>query len=242
VSGLVSTAAGPAVAEVVIDQFGFPTLFLSAGLMAMLALLIHLPLSETLVHGSSRSSTSFLGVLKMRRIALVAMLAVLFGFGLAASNGFVAPFASEREIPFVSVYYLAYSGSAVLTRVLGGRVADRLKEDRIIPCAMILTGLGLTGLAFLRGSRILILAGLLGGCGHGLLYPSLNVLAIRDMPAVMRGKITGVFTGSIDAGVFAGSIILGFVGQSAGFPVLFLTAGCALFTAVVLYRWGRVTG
>ena len=241
VSGLVGTAVGPVIAELVIDRFGFPTLFITAGLMATLALIIHLPLSETLVRDSSKNKTSFFGVLKIRRIALVAVLAVLFGFGLAASNGFVAPFASEQHIPFVSVYYLAYSGSAVLTRVLGGRLADRINEDRVIPCAMVLTGLGLASLVFLGSSPMLIVAGLLGGCGHGLLYPSLNVLAIRDMPAVIRGKITGVFTGSIDAGVFAGSIILGFVGQSAGFRVLFLAAGCALLLAFVLYRWSRVS-
>jgi MFS family permease len=240
ISGLIGTAVGPAIAEVVIDELGFPTLFVTSGLMAVFALLIHLPLSETLVRGPSRSATSFFGVLKIRRIGLVSILAVLFGFGLAASNGFVAPFASERQVPFVSAYYLAYSGSAVLVRVLGGRVADRLNEDRVIPGAMILTGIGLASLVFLKGSLILILAGLLGGCGHGLLYPSLNVLAIRDMPAAIRGKVTGVFTGSIDAGVFAGSIMLGFVGQSAGFPALFLAAGSALLAAFALFRWSRV--
>lgn len=242
ISGLIGSAVGPAVAEVVIDKLGFSTLFVTSGLMAVFALLVHLPLSETWVHGTSGNATSFFGVLRIRKTGLVAILAVLFGFGLAATNGFVAPFASERQVSFVSAYYLAYSGSAVLVRVLGGRVADRLNEDRVIPGAMILTGIGLASLVFLGGSLDLMAAGFLGGCGHGLLYPGLNVLAIRDMPAAIRGKITGVFTGSIDAGVFVGSVLLGFVGQSAGFPALFLAAGGALFTACLLYRWSRMAG
>jgi MFS family permease len=240
VSGLIGTAFGPAVAELVIDGFGFQELFIIAGVMAAFALLIHLPLSETLVHDPCSNNTSFFGVLKIRKTALVAVLAALFGFGLAGSNGFVSPFASERKIAFVSVYYLAYSGSAVLTRVLGGRQADRLGEDRIIPYAMVLTGLGLVSLVLLEGNLILVLAGLLGGCGHGFLYPGLNVLAIRDVRAPDRGKVTGVFTGSIDAGVLVGSIVLGFVGESAGFQVLFLAAGCALLIAFGLYRWTRI--
>jgi MFS family permease len=237
VSGLIGTAVGPVVAELVIDEFGFQTLFIAAALMSALALCIHLPLAETLAHGSPKGSPSFFAVLRIRRIALVAMLAVLFGFGLAASSGFVSPFASERQIPFVSVYYLAYSGSAVLSRVFGARLADRLGEERIIPYAMILTGVGLSSLVFLGGSLILVVSGLLGGCGHGFLYPGLNVLAIRDAPTAIRGKITGAFTGSIDAGAFAGSIILGFIGQFAGFQPLFLAAGCALLAAFALYRW-----
>jgi len=62
----------------------------------------------------------------------------------------------------------------------------------------------------------------MSGCGHGFLFPCLNSLAIRNEPIDTRGKITGVFTGGIDAGAFVGSIILGYIGQWAGFQVLFL--------------------
>jgi MFS family permease len=241
VSGIVGTAIGPAVAELVIDEFGFQMLFITSGIMAALALLIHLPLTETFVHDLQKPRISFFAVLKVRRISLVAVLAVLFGFGLAASNGFVSPFASERQLVFVSIYYVAYSSSAVLTRLFGARLADRLGEDRIIPYAMVLTGIGLASLVFLGGSLILMLAGLMAGCGHGFLYPALNALAMRNGPTAIRGKITGVFTGGIDAGVFVGSIILGFVGQWAGFQTLFLFAGCALWAACIVFSWNRKT-
>ncbi len=238
VSGIVGTAIGPATAELVIERFGFQTLFVAASVMATLALLVHLPLAETAAHGFRRSTPSFFAVLKDRKMALIAILSVLFGFGLAASNGFVSPFASERQIVFVSLYYIAFSISAVLTRFLGGRLADRLGEDRILPYAMILTGIGLASLVFLSGSLILIVAGILGGCGQGFLYPGLSALAVRDGPSAIRGKIMGIFTGSVDAGVFAGSIILGFIGQWAGFQTLFLFAGAALLAAFVLFRCG----
>ena len=241
VSGLVGSAVGPALAELIIDRFGFDALFLTAGLMAALALLIHLPLAETLRHDPARNTASFFGVFRSRKISLVAVLAVLFGFGLAASNGFVSPFANERQMGFVSWYYIAYSASAVLTRVLGTRLADRLGEECILPYAMILTGLGLSCLVFLNGNGVLVVAGVMAGCGHGFLYPGLIALALRDEPSAIRGKITGAFTGSIDAGVFAGSIMLGFIGQWAGFQILFLTAGAALLLAFLLYQGMHLT-
>jgi dipeptide/tripeptide permease len=83
---------------------------------------------------------------------------------------------------------------------------------------------------------LLLASGLVTGCGHGFLFPSLNSLAIRDEPRHIRGKVTGVFTGSIDAGAFAGSVVLGYIGEWAGFPLLFLTAGAAL-----LLGWGVFT-
>jgi len=79
----------------------------------------------------------------------------------------------------------------------------------------------------------------MSGCGHGFLYPGLSALALRDEPGAIRGKITGAFTGSIDAGAFVGSITLGFIGQWAGFPTLFLAAGAVLLAAYALYQGTR---
>jgi dipeptide/tripeptide permease len=62
---------------------------------------------------------------------------------------------------------------------------------------------------------------------------------VRGEPAEVRGKITGIFTGSIDAGAFIGSIILGQIGEWAGFPTLFLAAGVALLLGLGVFRLGR---
>jgi predicted MFS family arabinose efflux permease len=166
----------------------------------------------------------------------VSLLALLFGFALAASGGFVSPFGKEKHIAFISLYYLSYSGMAVLTRFVGGRLADRLGELRIIPYAMLLTGLGLLLLCFLGGEMILVISGLMSGCGHGFLFPCLTAIAVRDEPIAIRGKVTGAFTGSMDAGAFSGSILLGYIGERAGFPALFLTAGLSLFIGLFFFK------
>jgi MFS family permease len=189
------------------------------------------------VHDSQKFSQSFFAVFIKRKMLFVALLAFLFGFGLAASGSFVSPFAKEQEIVFISLYYISYSLAAVLTRILGGRLADRIGEDRIIPYALTLTGGGLLILMFLGGNAILVLSGLISGCGHGFLFPCLNSLAIRNEPIDTRGKITGVFTGGIDAGTFVGSVILGYIGQWAGFKALFFAAGIALILGIGIRRF-----
>jgi len=52
----------------------------------------------------------------------------------------LSPLLPRKKISPYIYYYLSYSGMAVLTRFVGGRLADRLGELRIIPYAMILTG------------------------------------------------------------------------------------------------------
>jgi predicted MFS family arabinose efflux permease len=236
VSGLTGMAMGPFIAEIIIREFGFSHFFFAASAMAALGLMFQLPLPETYVHASHEPSQPFFSLLRRKKILMVAVLAMLFGFGLAGSGGFVAPFAKERQVLFVSLYYISYSGAAVMTRLFGGRLADRTGEERIIPGALLLAGGGLLILLFLGGPFVLILSGLFFGCGHGFLFPCLNTLAVRNEPAEIRGKITGVFTGSIDAGVFAGSIILGFIGEWAGFRALFLVAGLCFVAGLGFYK------
>ncbi|MFZ2447711.1 MAG: MFS transporter [Syntrophobacteraceae bacterium] len=236
ISGLIGAAIGPVIAEIVIRESGFDPLFLVASAMAGVGLAIQFFLKETYVHVFRAADSSFFVVLRKRRIFMIAVVALLFGIGLAAVNGFVAPYAYERRIAFISLYYIFYSAAAIVTRLLGGGIADRMGEDRVIPYALFLTGAGLLAMVFMKGSLVLLACGFMTGCGHGLLYPALNVRAIRGESRAIRGKITGAYTGSIDAGAFVGSIILGYIGELAGFQALFLTAGAALILGLIIFR------
>ncbi len=121
ISGLAGTAIGPVIAEIVIHRAGFDLLFIVAAAISCVGLIIQYPLKETYVHVVKPADSSFFLVLQKRRVFMIAAIALLFGFGLAAVNGFVSPYASERRISFISLYYIAYSSAAILTRLLGGR-------------------------------------------------------------------------------------------------------------------------
>ncbi|MBL7213182.1 MAG: MFS transporter [Desulfobacteraceae bacterium] len=236
VTALIGMAAGPVIAEAVVEGFGFPSFFLTAAALAAVCFFLHLFLSESYPGVPKGSEETFFSVLGKRKMLVVAVLAMIFGFGLAASGSFVSPFAKEKHLTFISLYYISYSSAAVITRFFGGRLADRVGEERIIPYALILTGAGLMLLMFLGGDTILLISGLMSGCGHGFLFPSLNALALRKEPIGIRGKINGIFTGGIDAGAFVGSVLLGFIGEWAGFQMLFFAAGFALLTGFMIYR------
>ncbi len=242
VTGLTGLAIGPVVAEIIIGRFGFAIFFLATAGMAAMGLVLHLHLRESYRRSAHEMSRSFFSVMFRQRTLTVALLAGLFGFGLSATIGFVSPFAREQAIAFISLYFICYSGAAVLTRFFGSRLTDRVGEERTIPYALALTGAGLFALIFLEDSVVLIIAGLMSGCGHGFLFPCLNALAIRDEPIEIRGKITGVFTGGLDAGAFVGSLMLGYIGEWVGFRALFFTAGLAFLLGLAVYRFRVMNG
>lgn len=235
-TGLIGLALGPAVGEAVARRFGFSCFFVAAAAFGTIGLLCQITLPESFRSGGQAGSRSFFALMLEKKILLVGILAFLFGLGLAASGNFVSPFAKEKGIRVVSVYYVFYSLSAVGTRLFGGKIADKVGEQEVIPYALALTGLGLMLLALLGGNGVLIASGVMAGCGHGFLFPCLNALVIRDEPAEVRGKITGIFTGGIDGGSFLGSIFLGYIGQVAGYRALFIASGLALFAGLYIYN------
>lgn len=240
ISGLVGLAAGPALAELVIELAGFSALFIAAAVMAGIGLMLHLPVREIAQPvGPTDQGQGFFKLLGQRKHLLIALLAGIFGFGVAATSTFVAPLAAERGIGFISSYYLAYSTAAVGIRFIAGRLGDRLGETQLLPWGIALAAAGLLFLPLCDNSGLLVISGLLSGAGHGLLFPSLNALAIRGEAYAVRGKVTGIFTGSIDGGAFIGSLLLGLVGELAGLATLFLCAGAFMLLAFPLLLMRR---
>jgi len=238
ISGLLGIAIGPVVAESILEHFGFLGVFLIAGGLAAIALCVHQPLKESRQERSPAAvKTTFFGLFKREKFIVVGLLALLFGFGLAATGGFVAPLAEQRNLGFVSVYFFCYSGAAIAVRFTGGWLADSLGEKRILPYSIGLYMAGLFLLPFTYSQITLCAAGILSGIGHGLIFPLLNTMAIRDEPAAIRGKATGIFTGGIDTGIFAGSLALGYIGDWFGLNVLFVCAGLSMAIALVLFRF-----
>ncbi|MCP4755908.1 MAG: MFS transporter, partial [Proteobacteria bacterium] len=224
ITALVAMAAGPAISEPIIRHFGFDAYFLTASFFGTSSLVLQLFLRETLIMTASQGQTaSFFSVLKRKKVLGVAILALFFGIAMATQMGFVSPYVQSIGLTHISMFFIAYSGMAVLTRILGGKLADRIGEERIIPWAFVVTGLGFLSLMALTNNWMLIGSGLICGCGHGFIFPCLSALAVRDEPIEIRGKIAGIFTGGMDSGLFVGSICLGYVGEWFGYRTIFFT-------------------
>lgn len=239
-SGLIGIAVGPTIAEWSLHTGGFNGLFWSSSLLATLALLVHLPLREAMSPSPvGQPVIGFFALLRQARHARVALLAALFGIGVSTTGNFIAPLCDERNLNLVTPFFVSYSIAAIAMRLFVGRVADRVGERRVLPWALLVCALGLVLVLPATNYTLLAVSGLVCGAGHGLLFPTLNTLAIRDIPAAYRGRVTGIFTGAIDSGIFIGSIGLGLAAKIVSLPVLFVISATLLLGAWASVRQSR---
>jgi MFS family permease len=229
VSGFVSTAVAPLIGESIIRTAGFRALFVLSALLGLMTLGLVWPMREAprgaalplrLAPGAVRAALEDV----LHRHMFVTL---FFGLGSGTIFAFLPTFAEDLGVTTLSLFYTAYSLSAIAVRVVGGRLIDTLGRRAVIVPSMFVqaaaTGvLALLGVLVTRTSATpvlpaLFLAGLLAGAAHGFLYPGLAALVTDTTPDERRGAVVGIFSAMFLAGSTVGAFTFGWVANALGY-------------------------
>jgi MFS family permease len=245
ISGLTSTALGPALGEALVQAAGFRGLFLAVAGTALAAAAISATLAVPAPGLAPAGQGGLAGLLRGAAAAprLPLSLGSAFGLGTGVIFTYFPTYAADLGLARVGVFAIAYSVAALAVRAGAGQVADRAGRRTVIIPAMVLQALAAVVLAALgplatgagwRPGPLLVLAGLLAGTGHGFLYPALTALVVDVTPPDRRGRVVGVFSAAILVGQTGGAVCFGPIAHALGYAGMFgvlavtLGAGCAL--------------
>ena len=231
---MVGIAIGPIAGEMIVDRYGLDGMFITAALFFFSGCIMISQVKDRFARSSRGVRGDFFRALRFPVVWRMASICLYFGFAFAAHGGFVTPFAKSMDLS-ISWYFGFYSAAAVLSRLFVGRLAGRFGEMRIIPVALVFSGLGFISLTQVGSAQGLMGAGLVSGLGHGLLFPCLIALTIRPVAVADRGKVTGVITGGVDLGLFIGSMVMGQLGDYFGFQSIFLAASLIMFVGLISF-------
>lgn len=148
----------------------------------------------------------------------------LFGVSFGALFAFLPLLAERRELASVGAAYAVYGVSIIATRILTGRLLDRVDRGQMLLPALIVNAVGLAGLAASAGMPLLVSSAALMGIGSGISHPALIAICVDRMPSAQRGRATAAFYLAFDLGIGVGSWILGLVLNAAGLTGLYVAA------------------
>src|SRR6185369_8882227 len=129
----------------------------------------------------------------------------------------------------ISPMFTGYTIGALLVRLGFGNLGDRFGRARVSGGALALYALVVTATAGLTRGW-LGAVGLGFGLAHGAFYPSLNALALEQVPRERRGIVGAYFNAAFNAGALLVTYCLGQVAQSYGYRVVFLLVACLIAT------------
>ena len=236
-ANLSMNAVGTAVAEAIADAAGWDGVFMLAIAAATVALLVSLALPPGRHAGAGMPPGEV--ALPWRAVLPVLAVTALTGAGFCGLFMFHQPYALELGARRVGAFFVGFTIAGVGVRVLLGGLGDRHGRREVSMAMLVLYAAGIASAVVLQVNALWI-HGLLFGAAHGVLYPTLNALAVERAPDEARGRVIALYNGSFNAGMALSALGWGAVAAEAGYRSVFWAAASApLLGVVLLWRLGR---
>ena len=222
--------AGPVIGFALVRETGFHNLFYVSGGLAFTAFLISLLVREQRKPEDIKPRAWSLrtGIVAVEALPM-AWMALCMGMGFGAVSTFISIFARSRGFQNPGFYFMVQAIALLVSRIFLGRLADRYGRAFTIIPGIILMSMALALLPLAHGLLYFVISASLFGLGFGAAQPATMALLIDRVRPDKRGLASGTYYTGFDAGVSAGSILLGAVSQHLGFAVMWpIAAVCTV--------------
>lgn len=238
-SGLIPIAVGGYFGDVIVANFGFTGLFITAGSVSFLSWLVVWTLPVLPVRGRE-PRRSFWATLVQRNLLPLWFATLLFTVGLESLFTFTRTFVDDRQVGTAGLFFAVYGVSAALTRILGGSAYDRLPHRPLLVGSVAGYGVGMVFLAGSQGIPMFVVAALITGTCHGAAFPLLSSEVVNRARISERGSAMATFTAIFDVALLAGAPTIGFLIDGFGYLMAFGCLGLVLVMGSLVYRvWDR---
>jgi MFS family permease len=170
---------------------------------------------------------AFLTVLSDRNILVPSLAFITCSFSLGRVTAFLPLYIQPWGSHQVGLFFFIYSLTLVSIRLLGGGLSDSLGRKAVIVPSLLIIFLSTLAFVFVGSTWSLAANAVFLALGAGLLYPTLNALVVEQAAAENRGTALGIFSASVDGGLFIGPAAMGYVGYHLGLQEMFLVASMA---------------
>jgi len=221
------------------------------GVLVAAASLLLLPIPEPTARPDAppRARLSWqaaLRALREKTLWPVWLATVTFAGMVGLFMAFATVVAQRRGVSFPTGMWLTYAGGAVMVRLIGARIPDRVGPQNMVIPSLGAYVMALFVAASAAGSAGFLLAGLLAGLGHGYCFPVLTSQVIGRTPAAYRGSAMSLFTALWGVATLILNPLAGAAADALGDGTMFTLAAQSAIVmmmawVVMEHRLGRAT-
>lgn len=207
------------------EHCGFPVVAVLAAAFALLPLA-----AAAWLPARDSSAETGSGLLAGLRRPGQARLALIFA-AVTAAAGIVDSFLPLAS-PLAAAGLFAQAVAATTGRWGAGRYGDSHGHARLLIPALVISFLGLAGLAAMGHPVVVIVAMCLFGAGLGIIENTIFVLMLDGMPASGADIASATWNLAYDGGYGAGPVIFGLFAGRAGYPLSFALTSVLVLAAI----------
>lgn len=233
-----SMVLGPALGLLLLNNYGYKTLIIVAGLFSLLSLLFTFLIEErTNSENAVKPNVSFslINLIEIKAIP-VCLSALFFSFSYSSLISFVAIYTKEIGLASAGMYFFISLASAILlTRPAVGKLLDRKGPSFLMFPGLLLFSLGIAALSMGDSVGIILCIGFILGVAYGAIFPSFQTITVRLSPADRSGAATATFFLFYDTGFGLGAFVLAIIANSFGYSVMFQVVSLLTLFSLFLY-------
>lgn len=236
---IASYALGPSMGEVVINSFGYREFFIYASSFSLFSFLLTC-FAEDGKFKTARESffKGFANIVISARFSRLLLVNLVVAGGLGSMLNFFSAFLDSESIN-VSAFFLTYSITVILVRVLGGKISDLFERKKVALPSMLLMSVSLICIWFIKDVYTAIIISFMFSIGYGMLYPVMSAMIIDMAYDDERGKAMGVFNMSFSFGINMLAFGLGVFARDFGFRAMYLLTGVFVLLGFVLFLFTK---
>lgn len=215
-------------AQLAFEAFGFFALVSASLGFIILAFLVMTLRARSIPPVAGKLRTSFMAVLKSPIVLATTVSQFAAAFAFSGLFTFIPLASLEQNIHFYSLFFITFAIFVICSRFYVQK-ANHIFGLRLTIIYASLAMLVSILLFFLGISQIvLIIAGGLFGIGFGVIYPTLVLLLVQQIPESNRGTGLSIIAAASDIGNAISTAILGVVAEHFGYLAMFFSLALIL--------------
>ena len=228
---------GPFIGGALADMYGIKTPFYICGFLGILASIISYKELEDIVLNKKKEIKSLSNLFSIEFLKdrsflssfIINMSNVMINSGIIA---YLALYAVSYDISISQVGFMI-AATNILTALLQrsfGKLYDKFGNVMII-IGIFIISIGMYMLSTSTTFLDMVISLIIVAVGSSISSTSTTSLAVKDIPIHRKGEAMGLFTTSINLGMFFGAVIFGFLADIFGIANMYKFS--AIFTIVV---------
>jgi len=247
ISNVLATALGPALTLLIIKSLGYRTLFFITTVFGLVSIICAYLISyerkvavksvkkphQGIQDDENKKKRGVLDLIFERNAIPPSFVMLFVAFAMGGIQSFIPIYGATRGIENIGIYFVFYAIAVLITRIFGGKIADRHGAPIVLIPGFILLIISFLVLAFATNFTMFIIAGILYGLGFGSVQPLLNSTMVQFCSPSRRGAGNSTFFTAMDVGSGGGAVIWGIISQHYSFTwVYLLCVGCIVISLI----------
>ncbi len=238
-------ALGPFIGLFVTQYFSANSIFITATVFAIVALLAAMSLSVPQRERKAKQPAAKTGIkftdFFEKAATPISLLMGVAGITYSSVLTFLTGYAQEiHVVSAASYFFVMYAGFLLASRPFTGKWFDKYGENAVIYPSLTLYAIGMIFLSQIHLGMMLLIAGALLGVGYGTFQSSTQAIAVKKAPRHRVPLATSTYFTIYDLGIGVGPFLLGFVIPFTGYRGLYVTM--AIITCVIMFLYHMIHG